>query len=127
MHLLDQHKIEVIFNLTSHTAENSFPDRFDYRNYCLVDKPTELILSDVQRIADRVQECLDAGQVVLVHCQMGISRAPSAVIAYLIRHRRMSFEAAFELLKQQSPRADPNVGFLIQLQSLGTESALPIY
>lgn len=58
------------------------------------------------------------GGKVLVHCNAGISRAPAVVIAYLRRGEGLSFEEAWEKVKEARPGMKPNVGFVKQLKEL---------
>ncbi|KAJ7474962.1 protein-tyrosine phosphatase-like protein [Mycena latifolia] len=51
------------------------------------------------------------GEGVLVHCQQGVSRSPSIVIAYLIRNHAMSYDAALAFVKRKHACARPNPGF----------------
>lgn len=79
-------------------------------------------------------ECKDKNEKVLVHCQAGISRSSSIVLAYLIksdsnhyfhspiifsspflRHQQQSLEEAYTYLLERRPIAAPNYAFLIQL------------
>uniref|UniRef100_T1GHX6 tRNA pseudouridine synthase n=1 Tax=Megaselia scalaris TaxID=36166 RepID=T1GHX6_MEGSC len=53
---------------------------------------------------------LDTGGVVLVHCNAGISRSASVIIAYLIMKKGMSFDEAFKLVKDKRPAIQPNSG-----------------
>jgi predicted protein tyrosine phosphatase len=54
---------------------------------------------------------------ILVHCIAGRSRSVSIVIAYLMQHRQMTLDSAFELVKAKRPFAWPNEGFWEQLQA----------
>ena len=56
------------------------------------------------------------GDAVLVHCMQGVSRSSTVVLAYLMRHRGMSFEDALALAQEKRPRVKPNAGFVAQLQ-----------
>jgi protein-tyrosine phosphatase len=38
---------------------------------------------------------------ILVHCMAGVSRSVSLVIAYLIKHKDMNYEAAYTLVKSR--------------------------
>jgi atypical dual specificity phosphatase len=58
------------------------------------------------------------GAKVLVHCNAGISRAPSVVLLYLIQCKKLSFEDAWALVKGARPGMRPNPGFLAQLRAL---------
>ncbi|KDN53136.1 hypothetical protein K437DRAFT_289675 [Tilletiaria anomala UBC 951] len=53
---------------------------------------------------------------VLVHCQAGISRSATLVAAYLMWRRGISTSAALELIRARRPQADPNSGFVAQLE-----------
>ncbi|CAD7002647.1 unnamed protein product [Ceratitis capitata] len=55
---------------------------------------------------------------VLIHCNAGVSRAASIVIAYLILELRMTFDDAYGLVKSKRPCIQPNVGFIKQLKKL---------
>jgi hypothetical protein len=56
-----------------------------------------------------------ASSSVLVHCQMGISRSSTVVIAFLIRYCGMKASEALEHVQSRRPRARPNPGFWTQL------------
>ncbi|KAJ6526769.1 protein-tyrosine phosphatase-like protein [Mycena capillaripes] len=58
-----------------------------------------------------IERALRRGEGVLVHCQQGISRSPSIVIAYLIRNHGMSYDAALSFVKRKRACAKPNPGF----------------
>ncbi len=55
---------------------------------------------------------------MLVHCNAGLSRAPSVVIAYLRKEEGLSWEEAWEKVKEARPGMKPNVGFVKQLKAL---------
>ena len=65
--------------------------------------------------ADAIAETLDAGQGVLVHCVMGMSRSTTILAAFLIKHRRMSLHDAMRLVRSKRDIAYPNVNFYRQL------------
>lgn len=53
---------------------------------------------------------------VLVHCQVGMSRSATVVIAYLMRFKGMSRDEAYMLCKKRRPLINPNPGFWEQLK-----------
>ncbi|CAL8096450.1 unnamed protein product [Orchesella dallaii] len=63
-----------------------------------------------------IEDAKQQGETVLVHCNAGISRAPSVVIAYLMQHEYLSFHKAWEEVKTARPVIKPNEGFLKQLR-----------
>lgn len=52
----------------------------------------------------------------MVHCLAGVSRSVSLVLAYLIKHRGMSYREAYELIKGRRKIIHPNDGFIEQLK-----------
>ncbi|XP_065359713.1 dual specificity protein phosphatase 19 [Calliphora vicina] len=53
---------------------------------------------------------------VLVHCNAGVSRSASIVIAYLMQFHEMDFETAYKQVKTQRECIQPNAGFLKELK-----------
>ena len=52
---------------------------------------------------------------VLVHCQAGISRSPTVVIAYLMNKYNMSMNEAYDRVRNKRPIIAPNIIFMSQL------------
>jgi protein-tyrosine phosphatase len=53
----------------------------------------------------------------MVHCLAGVSRSVSLCIAYLIKHRGYSYQAAYEMIKARRRIIHPNDGFIAQLKA----------
>mmetsp|Transcript_19325 Transcript_19325/g.27322 ORF Transcript_19325/g.27322 Transcript_19325/m.27322 type:complete len:295 (+) Transcript_19325:225-1109(+) len=60
------------------------------------------------------------GSVVLVHCASGVSRSVTAIIAWLMISGKTcySFEEALSAVRVNRPQANPNAGFVSQMQIL---------
>ncbi|KAJ2686652.1 hypothetical protein IWW39_003501 [Coemansia spiralis] len=56
---------------------------------------------------------------VLVHCQMGVSRSASLVIAYVMRTMAMGFTPAYEYVRLRAPCISPNLSLIAQLAEYG--------
>ena len=52
------------------------------------------------------------GGVVLVHCNMGLSRAPMIVMAYLMLILRRTLQDSWNLVRAVRPEVHPNPGFM---------------
>ena len=52
---------------------------------------------------------------VLVHCLAGISRSATICIAYLMYHKRLPLEAAYDFVKCRRQLIAPNLNFMRQL------------
>ena len=122
--VLKHHKIDFIVNLVSSKSPNSFPLDFQYLNYDINDNANSQILLKTIQILESVGQELLAQKRVLVHCYKGISRAPTIAIAYLMKFYGMTFDDAFDCVKAKVPHAEPNAGFLIQLNNFGQVTQL---
>lgn len=52
---------------------------------------------------------------VVVHCMAGVSRSSAIVMAYLIRHRKMTLRRAYTSVVRARPVSRPNSTFIVQL------------
>lgn len=64
-------------------------------------------------------------QSVLVHCEFGVSRSSTIVIAYLMRYQGMTRDQAYVKTKSMRPCTSPNVGFWNQLKQWEDKLLLP--
>jgi len=70
----------------------------------------------LQKGSSRIHGALGRGENVLVHCQEGISRSASIVLAYLIAYKRIDLETAMEDVRNARKCIMPNEGFIRQLK-----------
>lgn len=52
----------------------------------------------------------------------GVSRAPAVAMAYLIMFENKNVEDALSLIKKNYSKAEPNIGFVLQLEELYTKN-----
>lgn len=81
----------------------------------IVDEPGQALDRFFQESIQFIEEARRNKCNVLVHCQAGISRAPSIVIAYLMRSKQLGFRKAFKTVQKRRIIIDPNFGFCFQL------------
>lgn len=62
-----------------------------------------------------MHQYLTRGDAVVVHCQRGVSRSATIVLAYLIKYKKLTRNQAYINVKSLRPQADPNPGFWRQL------------
>eukprot|EP00993_Chasmostoma_nieuportense_P004341 NODE_5015_length_710_cov_8.768439_g4852_i0.p1 GENE.NODE_5015_length_710_cov_8.768439_g4852_i0~~NODE_5015_length_710_cov_8.768439_g4852_i0.p1 ORF type:complete len:208 (-),score=61.73 NODE_5015_length_710_cov_8.768439_g4852_i0:86-646(-) len=63
---------------------------------------------------------------ILVHCRRGISRSATIVIAYVMQYTNMSFDEAFDYVKAKRHIINPNLGFVLALESMTTPQRLEL-
>lgn len=64
--------------------------------------------------ANIIQQALEKGGKVLVHCVSGVSRSATIIIAFLMLKRRMAFREAIKSVREKRCIC-PNDGFMTQL------------
>jgi protein-tyrosine phosphatase len=116
--VLQSQNISHIINLTAHKYPNAHVDVFTHSSFSFSDHENFDLTSRLAPVLEIIQEKISKKENVLVHCQKGISRAPSVIIAFLIKHRKMSFEDSLKMVQKHNPEAYPNLGFLMHLKSL---------
>eukprot|EP00297_Palpitomonas_bilix_P017609 CAMPEP_0113917346 /NCGR_PEP_ID=MMETSP0780_2-20120614/32683_1 /TAXON_ID=652834 /ORGANISM="Palpitomonas bilix" /LENGTH=167 /DNA_ID=CAMNT_0000916909 /DNA_START=1 /DNA_END=504 /DNA_ORIENTATION=- /assembly_acc=CAM_ASM_000599 len=107
--------IKRVVNVTLE-IKNFFPSEFEYMRIAVLDTPNEDLLSRFSEVIQFIDEAIDHGDAVLVHCHRGVSRSASMVIAYLMKARRFSLRDATRLAKDRRSIVDPNRGFMSQLR-----------
>ena len=98
-----------------------FPDKFKYHRIDLIDKESENIRKYFDESNNYINDAIINGGNILVHCQAGISRSTSIIIAYLMKYKKMNFNKAFELIKEKRGKIQPNSGFILQLKAYDKE------
>ncbi|KAI0322888.1 hypothetical protein OF83DRAFT_1091072 [Amylostereum chailletii] len=63
-----------------------------------------------------IQAELEKGRGVLVHCQAGMSRSATLAAAYVMYSKGIDVQSAIELIQKARPTAQPNIGFMNQLE-----------
>ncbi|CAB3998179.1 dual specificity phosphatase 19-like [Paramuricea clavata] len=113
LHGLRDHKITHILNVATGVV-NAFPEDFEYKTVEILDLPEENITVHFPELFNFINKGLADGGT-LVHCNAGISRSSTVVIAFLMRNKKLCLQKAFRLVKQARPSAKPNDGFWRQL------------
>ena len=116
-YFLENNNIHGIINATTNEP-TPYPESYDYLRVNVNDDPSEQIFPFFRLAAEFIQRHLNLGQGVLVHCQMGISRSATLVIAYLMIDGHKTLGDAFQQVSSVRKQIDPNEGFMRQLREL---------
>lgn len=74
------------------------------------------ILDDLYPLCELIDSRVSQGKKVLIHCQLGVSRSASLVIAYgLYKHRDKDFNSVYSIVKERSQWVGPNMSLIYQL------------
>ncbi|CAG8505705.1 11235_t:CDS:2, partial [Diversispora eburnea] len=113
---LSDHKITHILTIANDIPPY-FPESYVYKVIHVNDYEYVNIMEHFDNTYKFIQQALEEENGnILVHCQAGISRSPSVLIAYIMRSRQISFDKALEFVKKQRPVTCPNQGFRNQLR-----------
>lgn len=124
LHELIYTKIDIIINV-AYELPNAFPNKFTYLKVMWDDCNNENILLDLDNLTNFIQQHIGKSKI-LIHCQQGMSRSPSLIIAYLIRFLGYDYYTALDYIRIKKPNIEwsdgsieylvkPNDGFKQQL------------
>mmetsp|Transcript_12818 Transcript_12818/g.39415 ORF Transcript_12818/g.39415 Transcript_12818/m.39415 type:complete len:129 (+) Transcript_12818:2046-2432(+) len=93
-----------------------FPEHFTYMRCTMADVPEENLLVHLDEAVAFIAEARENSSSILVHCQMGVSRSASAVIAYIMKTYGWDLDRAHAYVKSKRNVVKPNKGFWQQLR-----------
>ena len=105
------HIVTVIPGVTA-----MYPNEFIYYTLNVVDRPYVNIDIYFDEAVNFIDDAVKSGGKVLIHCQKGISRSATIIIAYLIKKKGYTATSALEKMKKSRSCVKPNKGFMQQLQ-----------
>jgi protein-tyrosine phosphatase len=71
---------------------------------------------ELTKAIDIIDRARAAGQTILVHCQCGVARSATVIIAYVMKTLKMPMQEAYNHVKRLAPPISPNLGLLFQLR-----------
>ena len=109
-------KIYYILNCAAECENKNFPD-INYYQAQISDLPGFNITMFFKKTNNFINQAKLSGKNILIHCQLGISRSTTCLIAYMIKHLGYTTVSAMQLIKSKRPHIMPNFGFLQQLKN----------
>ncbi|KAF8218997.1 phosphatases II [Tricholoma matsutake] len=85
----------------------------------IYDAPYADVLTHLPQTCQFIENALQQGGRVLVHCFSGISRSPTVIAAYMMKTRKISHTDAISYIEMRQWKVNPNHGFITQLKVYG--------
>mmetsp|Transcript_43433 Transcript_43433/g.53328 ORF Transcript_43433/g.53328 Transcript_43433/m.53328 type:complete len:139 (-) Transcript_43433:51-467(-) len=91
-----------------------YPTKLIGKHVKIIDTPThaELLYSHLDDCVEFIQKAITNKCNIFVHCMSGCSRAPTPIIAYLIKYKNMNYNEAYNYISNKRPLIRPNSGFV---------------
>ncbi|KAF2077417.1 hypothetical protein CYY_001266 [Polysphondylium violaceum] len=113
-------KITHIVNMASE-VQDSYTHLYKYYRADVDDRVSANIDEHFQPIIKFIEEAKQSNGRVLVHCQVGISRSASVVIAYLMKTMDTPYFDTYKFVKSKRCIIQPNPGFVRRLKAFDEE------
>lgn len=88
-----------------------------YKSIDMYDLPNFELSPIINECIHYIENVHNSGKRIFIHCNAGISRSPSVVIAFVMKYLKINFDKAFEYVKKTRPAIKPNDGFILQLKN----------
>lgn len=73
------------------------------------------LMDDLYQLTSIIDSRSRQGKKILIHCQCGVSRSASLVVAYVMKKQNWDLNTAYNYVKSQSPNINPNMSLMFQL------------
>ncbi|XP_050533399.1 dual specificity protein phosphatase Mpk3 [Daktulosphaira vitifoliae] len=115
---LKKHRIEYILNVTS-DLPNTFEEQgsIKYMQIPISDHIGQNLAGFFPQAIEFIDNGRSQQKGVLVHCLAGISRSVTVMLAYLMAHRQLTLNEAYNMVLKRKTNIDPNFHFMQQLHS----------
>ncbi|XP_072301966.1 dual specificity protein phosphatase 10 [Eucyclogobius newberryi] len=116
LRLLQRLNVGFILNVTTHLPLYHYDTGlFVYKRLPATDSNKQNLRQYFEEAFEFIEEAQQAGMGLLIHCQAGVSRSATIVIAYLMKHTWMTMTDAYKYVKTRRPIISPNLNFMGQL------------
>lgn len=111
--LLKDKKVRHVLSLGLLNVPNF--EGINYHHMRLLDLPRFNLLPHLEAAISVIENARKVDETIYVHCQAGVSRSSTVVIAYLMKRNSWAYKQAYDFLKDLRPCIEPNSGFVKQL------------
>jgi dual specificity MAP kinase phosphatase len=111
-----------ILNVTSQLPLHFESDGIACKRLAASDSGSQNLKQYFAEAIEFIDDAREANGRVLVHCQAGVSRSPTIVIAYLMARNHQNLCEAFSFVKDRRSIVAPNLNFMGQLLEFDQQS-----
>ena len=108
-------KINFILNCAAECQNKNLPPEISCFHAKISDSPLFQINTFFDKTNSFINTAKLSGGSILIHCQLGISRSTTCLIAYMIKYLGYTTLSALQFIKNKRPHVMPNFGFIHQL------------
>ncbi|KAL0095704.1 protein-tyrosine phosphatase-like protein [Phycomyces blakesleeanus] len=83
------------------------------------------LATELEVALEAIDRARETGQSILVHCQCGVARSATVIVAYVIKTLRLPLQEAYDYVKARAPAISPNLGLLYQLREFEQKTLRP--
>jgi len=93
-----------------------YPDQFTYMVLDVEDNEEQNLIRLFPGAKQFIDQAINSGGRVLVHCNGGISLSPAFVVMFVMQHFQLAWEDALHMVQNRRYCISPNGGFLTQIK-----------
>ena len=116
----DEKGISVVINCTKEIKfiEGNTTYRLDIDDDLSVES-MKIMYKNIYKIIDFIDDEIEKGNNILVHCHKGMQRSANIVAAYLMKYSRINYTAAMEYIRSKRPICfTPSNNFIVVLKKI---------
>lgn len=114
-------KFDVVINVAQEIKDYSYEmkDITGVEYYYIPWEHHSRLVSDFPKLTELIDKSLGNDKKVLIHCQCGISRSASLIMAYFMKINHADYNQAYHQLKEKAPLISPNLSLIYELMEWG--------
>jgi protein-tyrosine phosphatase len=117
--ILAIHNIQHIISIGCNALERNIPNyKYDIEDNGNLTNISVFFNQVIPSIHKIINECIRKNQPVVVHCQAGISRSASVIISWLMIYKHMTYDDAYQYVKERRPVISPNPSFVEYMRTM---------
>ena len=118
LRLLKSEGISRILQLLDFYIPKEYEDSIEVHYIRMEDSENENLERILPEALRYIHIAISQGKKILVHCNAGVSRSGSVVIAYIMATEKMDFRTALSFVEDKRACVSPNPGFIEQLKRM---------